>query len=116
MKTVCGTSTGSYSTKKYFTTLSPTGISESVPHHGTDVEVYPNPATTKFHIAITSDSPQQAQLIISDITGKIIYSEKRLLEHGENIIDTDVSHFTKGIYLLSLRTETENTINRIAVE
>jgi hypothetical protein len=116
MKTVCGTSTGSYSTKKYFTTSSPTGISESATRHASDMIVYPNPATTKFHIAITSDLPQQAQLILYDIAGKIIFTENRLLVHGENIIDADVSKFAKGIYILSLRTETENKMSRISVE
>ncbi|MCX6275464.1 MAG: T9SS type A sorting domain-containing protein [Bacteroidetes bacterium] len=116
MKTVCGTSTGSYSTKKYFTTSSPTGIAESVTHHAADVIVYPNPATTNIHLAITSDIQQQAQLTLADMTGKIIFSEKRLLEHGESNIETDVSRFAKGIYLLSIITETENILSRISVE
>lgn len=116
MKTVCGTSTGSYSTKKYFTTSSPTGISESATHRSTDVIVYPNPATSKFHIAITSDAHQKVQLTLFDIAGKIISTENRLLIFGENNIEQDVSAFAKGIYLLSLKTETENIMSRISVE
>ncbi len=116
MKTVCGSSTGSYSTKKYFTTSTFTGISENTIHNSADVSVYPNPASSVLHIEINSDEQQQGRLTISDLTGKIVMSENRLIRSGDNMINTDVSRYAKGIYLLSVKTETENILTRISIE
>jgi hypothetical protein len=116
VKTVCGSSSGNYSTKKYFTTSAPTGVTETALQKHTDVMVYPNPATTSVHIAITCNQQTHADLVLTDVTGKTISDEHHLLEYGNTLIETDVSRFSKGIYILSLRTETENITRRISIE
>ena len=117
MKTVCATSSGNYSTKKYFITEGATGIAEAfVPHSASDVAVFPNPATNDLHIEITSDVQQKAELILSDITGNVVHSSQHELQIGETLLNEDVSLFAKGIYLMSLRTETETIVRKISVE
>ena len=78
--------------------------------------VYPNPATTDLHVAITLDKQQEATITLSDMTGKIFFVRDRLLHYGENTIREDVSAFAKGIYLLTLTTESGKMISRISVE
>ncbi|MEO8088504.1 MAG: T9SS type A sorting domain-containing protein [Bacteroidota bacterium] len=116
VKTVCGSSTGNYSTKKYFTTSTTTGISEIVLQNPSDVIIYPNPATTVIHLAFNCDKEQNAELKLTDITGKIILSKKSLLNPGENVLETDVNELAKGIYMLCLKTEEANIIKKISIE
>jgi hypothetical protein len=115
IKTVCGSSSGSYSSIEYFTTSAATGITEAK-QFPTDVMIYPNPANAHTHISVTCSKPQDAIISLNDVTGKIIHVMHPSLSSGKNDFDLDVSQFSKRIYILSYKTEKENILKRISVE
>ncbi len=62
------------------------------------IEVYPNPATD--YITIKSDDNKKGEILISDITGKIIISIP--VSKDESI---DISFLKNGIYLVGIQTD-----------
>lgn len=63
------------------------------------VSLYPNPASTSVSISNNNLTDRISKVVVYEITGKRIYSV------NGNPLDTiviDVSHFTKGIYLVEI--------------
>jgi uncharacterized repeat protein (TIGR01451 family) len=65
------------------------------------VYLSPNPATNRVTIT-NSNIEKISKLAVYDITGKCIYT---LNNHAISSVDIDVSHFSKGIYLIELTSE-----------
>ncbi|WP_026775192.1 collagen-binding domain-containing protein [Polaribacter sp. Hel_I_88] len=51
--------------------------------------VYPNPSKGNVNLLLFSETDTEATVTLSDITGKIIYSQKAVLNAGKNEIDYD---------------------------
>ena len=66
---------------------------------GKDFFMYPNPAENVVNI--TNTSYVIDQISISDLSGKLIYQEKAI----SNSID--VSHFSKGVYIVTLHSDND---------
>ncbi len=62
--------------------------------------ISPNPTEGDVQIKLDSWTKQTVDFNFSDITGKIIYSEKRDLEKGLNRLDFDVYHLPQGVYFI----------------
>ena len=69
-----------------------TGISERL----INVEIYPNPASN--FININSNSNETSELIIKDMSGRIVYSKK-----FNSIIKVNTDNYSKGIYLIDIK-------------
>jgi len=63
--------------------------------------VYPNPSDDGV---LFIDSPQEAKLLISDLTGKLLFDAT--VSKGANTID--LAHLTLGIYVIALESELLN--------
>jgi hypothetical protein len=76
----------------------------------TGIKLYPNPAKDKLYLANISSELNNATLEFYDVAGKLIHSEKL----NEQI---DLSSFTKGIYLLKVKTQNNESvlINKIVI-
>jgi hypothetical protein len=87
-----------------FTPCFPTKVGDVLSDEST-VSIYPNPITTKeMNIA----GPAIAQLRITDITGKLLYTNSNLPE-GKHTIPAPA---TQGIYMLSAQLADGTLINR----
>ena len=79
-------------------------ISVSCGHSETNMSVYPNPSSGSFTIEIASTEMYiNAQLILTDMTGKIIYSQSVNVANGTTKILMDRLNLKMGTYLVSLR-------------
>ena len=65
------------------------------------ISVYPNPSNGDFNVRIYSQAEKKMSMIITDVTGRKIYSEEKLLITGENKIPFHAG-LSKGIYILQL--------------
>jgi hypothetical protein len=74
------------------------------------VNIYPNPAKSKFFIE-SSDKIHEA--ILADISGKIILQQKMTGEYKITI--SDLERFPKGVYFLRLQTVKENLCRKILI-
>jgi hypothetical protein len=66
-------------------------------------------ATPDHHIVmlLTAERPQQATISIYDLSGKLMYSENRLLEAGTNhLIITPTQKLVHGLYVVHFKTAT----------
>ncbi len=77
----------------------------------TEVKIYPNPSNGTFNIVFPEDA-KDANLIVTDITGKIIFEQ--LLENT-NFHTINIST-TKGIYFLQIKYQGNNFVSKLIVK
>ncbi|MCO4814235.1 MAG: S8 family serine peptidase [Flavobacteriales bacterium] len=64
------------------------------------VQIYPNPATKELNISYNLTSNQFTNVVIRDLTGKLIKEVFVNSQSGKNLITIDVSKFDAGVYLI----------------
>ncbi len=66
-------------------------------------EVNPNPFTGKLVVNIASAGQDKATLIITDLGGRQLFKQNRVLSAGNNEVEiSEAEKFSKGTYLLSI--------------
>ncbi len=68
-------------------------------------EIFPNPAFDFFSIRFTGSYEGDAQLLISDLSGRILSEKNYPVYVGNNELGIDVSFLSAGVYFLELRDE-----------
>jgi hypothetical protein len=64
--------------------------------------LYPSPANSDITLQIEMKQAAQARVYIVDLSGKIIYQEKTLLFHGQNLIQRNVADLKPGTYIAQI--------------
>lgn len=67
--------------------------------------IYPNPTSGNITVKTESQSSSHAQIAVSDLTGRTLYSEAWQLNTGKNTKSLDLSGFTSGMYFITLTGE-----------
>ena len=62
--------------------------------------IYPNPAKEKLSLIITSPLTQNLNIILTDVSGRIIKVEKLFANEGNNQMNINVSGLQSGTYLI----------------
>jgi plastocyanin len=70
-----------------------------------DVRLYPNPATSLLHVALTDNSTDGYAVSILNMTGAVMMT--RQYPAGTDHLAIDVSDFSRGLYLLTVRSGSE---------
>ena len=73
--------------------------------------VFPNPVDGEATLKVFMNNAQQMSLTITDLSGRIVYSENKTLQQGENNIVLDSKNLNSGIYTVLLNSRL-NTISR----
>jgi Secretion system C-terminal sorting domain/Endonuclease/Exonuclease/phosphatase family len=76
--------------------------------NNTNIQIYPNP--TKGKITIQCKDMQQLEIL--DITGKQLYKQA----FSSDIVDIDISTFSKGLYFVKVTTKDAVAVERIVLE
>lgn len=82
------------------------------------VAVYPVPTTGDFIVGITSRLTENANIIMTDITGNIVYETSALLSQGDNKLTVHLAdrHLAAGCYLLRLECKSfGSVVNKVIV-
>lgn len=75
------------------------------------LRLYPNPATTSVRIDLDTHSPLPAQVVVYDLTGKL------LLQHSfRQETEIDLRELNRGLYLLHLIQGESRTVRRLIKE
>ena len=77
-----------------------------------DFIVYPNPTKGDVHVRLNSNLTTNASIILSDVTGKTIYSSKTELKEGENTLDFNFN-VSPGIMFLRVTSTTQSVTRKI---
>ena len=64
------------------------------------VQVYPNPATTAFHVAIMAPEAAAVSYVLTDASGKTVRNGNWKLNAGANTFSLDVNNLPAGVYQL----------------
>jgi hypothetical protein len=64
--------------------------------------VYPNPYTSATCLSFNSDTEQSANVTVSDIQGKTVWSKTIHAQTGTNTISLDLMNLNTGIYFVNL--------------
>lgn len=67
------------------------------------MRIFPNPVKENLHISIYSGISAPVGIIITDITGKLQYSDISKFETGINDLRIPTDHLKKGVYLISFQ-------------
>ncbi len=63
--------------------------------------------TRKLNFSVNSDHAQHVRAAITDVTGRVYFTESLQLQPGLNSFNKTVPGFTKGIYYLKFSTDEE---------
>ncbi|MFZ1527173.1 MAG: GEVED domain-containing protein [Ferruginibacter sp.] len=78
-----------------------------------DLQVYPNPARDIVQLELYSEKASQANLIITDIAGKVMHTQTIRLSSGNNKLPVNISRFASGGYLFKVSLEEGTVIRKI---
>ena len=79
-----------------------TGINEKFKNP--EINIFPNPVSSVLSVSVDGLHSNYMELVISDIFGNIVYSDKKYLSNGAGTENMDVSFLKPALYNLQLRT------------
>ncbi|UTW62471.1 T9SS type A sorting domain-containing protein [bacterium SCSIO 12741] len=85
-------------------------------HHREEVnfKAYPNPANDQLMISVEAEEGQSMQLEMMTLTGKVVLAAQE--DWTGSPVTLDIQDLAPGIYLLNVRSENWNAVQRIVVE
>ena len=81
----------------------------------TNVTVFPNPSAGQFNLKISGQRHSGLNLAVTDITGRVIYTDKVWMAQSEQDIVVDLPGAAPGIYLLRISGDGYDTVQRIDI-
>jgi hypothetical protein len=72
---------------------------------GSSLNAFPNPTSGKATVTFNATDNGKYQLRVSDLLGKVIIEEMIPAVEGFNMKEIDLQGVTRGLYLVTLRTE-----------
>jgi hypothetical protein len=78
--------------------------------------LYPNPTDGKFNIGISNPNFSELSINITDIQGKLVYSELDKNITVDYTKQVDLSNLSKGIYYIKFNTSKEFKIQKLVIE
>lgn len=81
----------------------------------TEINVYPNPATSFVNVEVTSDKAQQFNASVVDMMGKTVYVDQFNHDGGTGTYKINVNNLAKGVYFLHLNSENGQSVQKIVV-
>lgn len=100
-------------------TITPTTVAPSgnpVMSASDVVSVYPNPAVNTLSIEWGNQPTSNADVAITDIAGRIVYSANVDLNTASGLSNIDISALQNGLYLISVKSGSINYNGKIAVQ
>ena len=78
--------------------------------------IAPNPATTEANIVLTAKESTTAQLVITDIAGRLIQNNTININQGLNAFKVNTSGFANGTYLVNITNGSWKVSNKLSVQ
>lgn len=81
-----------------------------------NVLIYPNPGESGFKVEFYSAKAGFVDLILTDVLGKVIFTEQIKIFQGKQIIPIAPTQVAEGIYFLNLQSEQSRHVEKIVVK
>ncbi len=82
----------------------------------TELQVYPNPASTEIYIIYNLQKPAAVSYCIYNREGKLVSCSKKKLGGGKVVQKTDIASLSHGTYYLVVHSENANTERRVFIK
>ena len=69
------------------------------------INIYPNPTQDIATLQIAAITAEEIEISITDILGKTIYQQKRVINSGLNTVEINVSSIESGMYVVNIKTK-----------
>lgn len=76
------------------------------------LSLYPNPTTSDLSLDVFSRQEDQAIIIITDISGRVIKNQSYQMQMGHNHYSIDVTDIQSGLYIMTIKTTSSGTTTR----
>jgi hypothetical protein len=83
---------------------------------GNEMNVFPNPASNNITILLTMKAAVKANIAIVDVTGKLVMQTQQQLNNGLNALQTDVSSYPAGTYVLMIQAGDWKVTRKVAIQ
>ena len=116
VKTMCssnGSNNSAWTSWQYFTTSNTNRIISDDVETSINLNIYPNPSSGIFNISFISEKLNSFRITITDTYGKVIFNDKSIDFIGEYTRRIDLSKYSKGIYMIRVRTNNKLVDERI---
>jgi phosphatidylserine/phosphatidylglycerophosphate/cardiolipin synthase-like enzyme len=91
-------------------------VSIDVNNFATAVKIYPNPSNGQFSVEVNTENSFMAELVVYDLTGRIISSNNEQLHIGINTISIDLDNIAPGTYVLQMRNGDKQFVSSFIVK
>lgn len=81
-----------------------------------DVKIYPNPAENVVNIAFSSENAENGVVSVMNLVGQTVYTQPVEIVDGANLITVPVNRFNSGVYMVTIRTNTGITTQKLIVK
>ena len=82
----------------------------------TDLNIFPNPASSTMNVVLTTEEAGQLTFRVSDMMGRTISTESVENYGGEMMHTLNVSNLAKGLYILSIEGTQGKSVHKFIVE
>ncbi|CAN5403603.1 hypothetical protein BH11BAC2_BH11BAC2_14790 [soil metagenome] len=81
-----------------------TGIS-TISRKETELQIFPNPTSDKTQINLSGFKGKKFEIILTDLVGRVLKQEIKLISGNEKIIYINASEYNSGIYFIRVKDE-----------
>ena len=116
----CGTGTAKSFSLNATTTLAKNGIFELAEENSAvemdySLNVYPNPNTGSFKVAVNTESTSNATVSVLNLVGQVVYASEVINSNG--LIYAEINeNLKKGVYLVKVEIDGDTKINKVIVD
>ncbi|MES2703068.1 MAG: T9SS type A sorting domain-containing protein [Bacteroidota bacterium] len=97
-------------------TITPNVVGVNELHNtGSSVAVFPSPAANEVAIQWSAAGNESGTVTISDVAGRNVYHSELAISNGSGVKNVDVSGFTNGLYIISVKSASINYTSKIEV-
>jgi len=82
----------------------------------TQLQVYPNPASSFINVSFILDQSQSANISLRDAAGRVVYCKSIDATAGINNQEVELSNLASGVYFVQLQTATATENSRLIIE
>ena len=72
------------------------------PHYFEGLKVLPNPVVNIASVVFKSSEKATTKITVSDVSGKVLYSNEYFTDYGLNSYDIETANYTKGLYFVNV--------------
>lgn len=83
---------------------------------GEEVYAYPNPVQDRLNVEFYSERNRKVEMSLMDLTGRIIFSDRKEIETGQNMLELDLGAMASGWYVLRMRDGRESWQQGLVVD